>query len=570
MNYDDVVDAIVHGEKIYNLPLRVTYYCRVSTDSDVQLNSLSNQLDYYENYIKSKPAWTFIDGYIEEGVTGVRVDKRTSFKRMIRDAKLKKFDLIITKEASRFARDLEDSIHYIRILKECNVGVFFENQNLNTFDPNSELILNIMFNIAQDESKKLSSRVKFGHKQAVLKGHVLGSSNITGYRKAECKLVIEPNEAKFVQFVFQLYATGEYGFYKLAKKLGDHGFYNKSGRLYDKDTLKRIISNPKYKGFYRGHTFEIMDYRTKRRKKIPEDEQVIYKCKDGRIPPIVSEELWDKANEILNIRKESYHTSSHYSGGLKYPFSSKIYCKEHNTSFQRSHGNRRKNRPTWSCRLYLAHRLGACISPIIAESDLYSIFLYIMNSIVPNDKIVDDMLTLYETISNSTKYDFELEIIDKKIKNIEDKKSMTLDLVFSGLLKKEELKIQFEKFEFNLKSLNMKREKLLKQNALNKSKGLEKNIYEEVNNGLLEEFIRKFVDEVIISKIDNDRYNINMDIFLNLLGEEKPKIKGARHIDGPKENDILYIENQHYETTTVKKVSNHLNKFTYNVYIESL
>ncbi len=181
MNYDDIVSEITRGEKIYNLPLRVTYYCRVSTDSDTQLNSLDNQLDYYEKYIKSKSSWTLVNGYIENGVTGVRVDNRNVFKKMINDAKLNKFDLIVTKEVSRFARDLEDSIHYIRELKECNVGIFFENQNLNTFDPNSELILNIMFNIAQDESKKLSSRVKFGHRQAMEKGHILCSSNIICY-----------------------------------------------------------------------------------------------------------------------------------------------------------------------------------------------------------------------------------------------------------------------------------------------------------------------------------------------------------------------------------------------------
>ena len=151
MNYDEILKSIMLGEKIYNLPLRVCYYCRVSTDSDVQLNSLDNQLEYYENYIKSKPKWIFSGGYIEEGKTGVRVDVRPSFKKMIHGAKHNKFDLIITKEVSRFARDLEDSIHYIRELKDSGVGVFFENQNLNTLDSNSELILNIMFNLAQDE-----------------------------------------------------------------------------------------------------------------------------------------------------------------------------------------------------------------------------------------------------------------------------------------------------------------------------------------------------------------------------------------------------------------------------------
>ena len=97
MNYHDIVESITRGEKIYNLPLKVTYYCRVSTDSDVQLNSLDNQLEYYENYIKSKENWTFVDGYIEEGITGTRADKRPSFMRMIKDAKLNKFNLIITK-----------------------------------------------------------------------------------------------------------------------------------------------------------------------------------------------------------------------------------------------------------------------------------------------------------------------------------------------------------------------------------------------------------------------------------------------------------------------------------------
>ena len=183
MNFIEVSKMIASGEKIYNIPLRVCFYARVSTDSDVQLNSLENQLNYYENYIKSKQNWIYINGYIDEGISGVRVEKREAFKKMIIDAKLGNFDLIITKEVSRFARDLEDSIHYIRILKEANVGVYFENQNLSTFDSNSELILNIMFNLAQDESRKLSSRVKFGHREAIKKGHVLGSSNIIGYKK---------------------------------------------------------------------------------------------------------------------------------------------------------------------------------------------------------------------------------------------------------------------------------------------------------------------------------------------------------------------------------------------------
>lgn len=574
MNYDEILKSIMLGEKIYNLPLRVCYYCRVSTDSDVQLNSLDNQLEYYENYIKSKPKWIFSGGYIEEGKTGVRVDVRPSFKKMIQDAKHKKFDLIITKEVSRFARDLEDSIHYIRELKDSGVGVFFENQNLNTFDYNSELILNIMFNLAQDESRKLSSRVKFGHRQAIENGHVLGSSNITGYRKDNCKLVIVENEAKFIKTLFELYATGKYGFLKLSKKLSELGYLNKKGKLYDKDSLKRMIENPKYKGYYRARTYEILDYRTKRRKKNNLDEQILYKCKDGSIPAIISEELWDQANRILKSRTKGYENNNYWSGGLKYAFSSKIYCKEHNTSFQRSHGNKNKKRPIWSCGMYLQHRLAACKSPIIAEVDLYNIMSSIMISIIPQKiNIIENMLKLYENIDKNDYYDKELKLLNTKIKIIEEKKSMTLELVFNGDISKESVKVQFDKYEQEIKSLNEKKTAIIKQvkqlnNSNNNLDVMAELIEKELNGGSLSEFIRKFVDEIIISKIDGDRYNIKLDIYLDLLGEEKLKIKGARHINGSTTDYILYIKNQTCNTVESKRSLDNTNIFTYDVYVK--
>lgn len=576
MNYDEILKSIMLGEKIYNLPLRVCYYCRVSTGSDVQLNSLDNQLEYYENYIKSKPKWKFSGGYIEEGKTGVRVDVRPSFKKMIHDAKHNKFDLIITKEVSRFARDLEDSIHYIRELKDSGVGVFFENQNLNTFDSNSELILNIMFNLAQDESRKLSSRVKFGHRQAIENGHVLGSSNITGYKKDNCKLVIVENEAKFIKILFELYASGKYGFQKLSKKLSELGYLNKKGKLYDKDSLKRMIENPKYKGYYRAKTYEILDYRTKRRKKNSLDEQVLYKCKDGSIPAIISEELWDQANKILKSRTKGYENNNYWSGGLKYAFSSKIYCKEHNTNFQRSHGSKNKNRPTWSCSMYLQHRLAACESPIIAEIDLYNIISSIMNNIIPQKKsIIDNMLKLYENIDRNDDYYKELELLNTNIKIIEEKKSMALDLVFNGDISKDSLKMQFEKYDQEIKSFNVKKRMIIKQiERLNNSHDnldrITKLIEEEINGGSLNEFIRKFVDEIIISKIDGDRYSIKLDIYLDLFGEEKSKIKGAIHINGATDDNILYLENQTCNTIEVKRIIDNPNRFTYNVYLKTI
>ncbi len=576
MSYDEIVAAIIRGENIRNLPLRVTFYCRVSTDSDVQLNSLENQLDYYRDYIKANTNWKFVEGYYDEGITGVVINKRDDFKRMIRDAKLNKFDLIVTKEVSRFARDLEDSIHTIRELRDYGVGLFFENQALNTFDPNSEMTLNTLFSVAQEESKKLSSRVKFGHKRAMEKGHVLGSSNITGYKKDKCKLVIVEEEAKFIRILFELYASGEYGFHKLSKKLSTLGYLNKKGRMYDKDSLKRMIMNPKYKGFYRSHVHEIMDYRTKRRKNVPIEEQTIYKTEEEIIPAIVSEELWDKANEVLKTRTESYKNNNFWSGGLKYPFSSKIYCKDCNTNFQRSHGNRRKNRPTWSCGMYLQYRVEACLSPIIAEIDLYNILQKIMNNILPNKPaIVESMLDLYSNIDKTNQYDRDLDIIEKDIKIIEEKKALAFDMVFNGEISRDALKSQFDAFEKDIEKLNKRKEDILKQVEILKQSNdnidkMSKSIQEEINGGSIEEFIRKFVDEIIVSKVDDDRYNIKLDIYLNLFGTERSHTKGAKHINGSLENEILYMENQKCDTVEVKRADNKPNKFTYDVYVETL
>ena len=166
------IRMLLKTKSIYDIPLRVTFYARVSSESDEQLNSLGNQITYYEDLIKRNQRWTFVPGYIDEGISGISTKKRENFNRMIDDAGLNLFDLVITKEISRFARNTLDSIQFTRQLLSYGVGVFFQNDNINTFDEDSELRLSIMSSIAQDELRKLSSRVKFGHQQAIRDGVV--------------------------------------------------------------------------------------------------------------------------------------------------------------------------------------------------------------------------------------------------------------------------------------------------------------------------------------------------------------------------------------------------------------
>ena len=204
------VRALLKTKSIYDIPLRVTFYARVSSESDEQLNSLGNQITYYEDLIRRNRAWTFVPGYIDEGLSGISTKKRENFNRMIDEAAQDKFDLVITKEISRFARNTLDSIQFTRQLLGYGVGVFFQNDNINTLDEDSELRLSIMSSIAQDELRKLSSRVKFGHQQAIKDSVVLGNSRIFGYVKDGGRLVIDEEQAAMVRELFELYATDEY------------------------------------------------------------------------------------------------------------------------------------------------------------------------------------------------------------------------------------------------------------------------------------------------------------------------------------------------------------------------
>ena len=177
------IRTLLRTKSIYDIPLRVTFYARVSSDTDEQINSLDNQISYYEEFIQKNEKWTYVPGYVDEGLSGISTKKRKHFNEMIADAKEGMFDLIITKEISRFARNTLDSLQYTRELLNMGVGVFFQNDNINTLDEDAELRLTIMSSIAQDELRKLSSRVKFGHQQAIKSSVVLGNSPSSDTRK---------------------------------------------------------------------------------------------------------------------------------------------------------------------------------------------------------------------------------------------------------------------------------------------------------------------------------------------------------------------------------------------------
>lgn len=216
MNIIKARQELTMGKSIYDMDLRVVDYDRVSTEKEVQLNSLINQANYFNDMIAEVKKWNHIGSYVDEGISGTQVYKRDDFLRMIEDARLGKFDLIVTKEISRFARNTIDSIKYTQLLLSYGVIVFFVSDNINTINPDSEFRLTLMASMAQDEVRKLSERVKFGIRRSIKDGKV-GGGGLYGYIKKNCKLIINESEAPAVRKIFSLYSSGEYGFKKLQK-----------------------------------------------------------------------------------------------------------------------------------------------------------------------------------------------------------------------------------------------------------------------------------------------------------------------------------------------------------------
>ena len=359
---------------IYEIPMRVTFYARVSTDSEEQLNSLTNQVSYYEEMIGKNAAWTYVPGYVDEGLSGISTKKRENFHRMIDDAKAGLFDLILTKEISRFARNTLDSIQYTRDLLSAGVAVYFQNDNIKTLDEDSELRLSIMSSIAQDELRKLSSRVKFGHQQAIKEGVVLGNSRIFGYYKDKGRLVIDETEAPMVRQLFELYATGEYSMKQIENIFWEQGYRNYKGNKIAHGTMSNMISNPKYKGWYVGNKVKVIDMFTKKQKFLPPEEWVMYK--DENVPAIVSEELWEQANAVLRKRSEDVKNRQGICN-TKNLLTGKLYCTCCGSPYYRKESKNRKGEVNskWVCSGKIKNGAHTCESIPLYEDELKPILL---------------------------------------------------------------------------------------------------------------------------------------------------------------------------------------------------
>lgn len=509
------------GRSIYDLPLRVTFYARVSTEKVEQQGSLENQIQYYTEFIQKNPNWTYVRGYVDEGISGTSTYKREQFLKMIGDAHRGAFDFIITKEISRFSRNTLDSIQYTQELLDAGVGVLFQNDNINTLDTDSEFRLVVMAGVAQDEVRKLSERLKFGFRQSIKNGRVLGNDCLWGYNKEKCQLTIDPEQAGAVKLVFELYATGQYGVRKLAEELTSRGYTSLRGNGFNQSTIRHILTNPKYKGWYCGNKSQSLDYRTKKKAYLEETEWVMYPAPN--IPAIVSEELWDRANAIFKER--SARTKTRGVGyQSQYAYSGKIICGKHGASFHRqSFKTKGGQTEYWKCRMYRQRGKAGCDLPSIKTRELDAVLADLFQKRVTSQKEV--VRLVLDSIADTTRKagnSVQIGRLETQMRQLEEKKDKLLELSIANALSAQEFKKRNDRFNEQISALEEQALLLREQEQQSRITEadpalLEKALWEELRfaNGVSSDVVGTILDHVVVRE-ESTVKQIYLEIYLRL------------------------------------------------------
>ena len=510
---------------IYDLPLRVTFYARVSSESDEQLNSLGNQISYYENLIRKNAAWTFVAGYVDEGISAATTKKRDNFHRMVEDAKAGLFDLVITKEITRFARNTLDSIQYTRELLGAGVGVFFQNDNINTFDEDSELRLTIMSGIAQDELRKLSSRVKFGHQQAIKNNVVLGNSRIFGYTKDDGRLVIDEEQAAMVRRLFELYATGEYSMKQIETLFWQEGYRNHNGKKIAHTTMSNMIANPKYKGYYVGNKVKVIDLFTKKQKFLPPEEWVMFKDETGQIvPAIVSEELWDAANAVLKKRSDDVKSRQGICNHANL-LTGKLYCTCCGTAYYRRDSvDRQGNKNSkWVCSGKIKNGADSCDSFAIYEEELKPLLLEVFREAEPQvEALIEEYVEMYKAIHQGEDLSKRVAALESTIATVQKKKQKLLAFNAMGELSDQDFLAMNKECTRELEAAQKELEELTAQrdSAADFKKQIDtvrkclREAQRDAETGVInKEFVDRYIDKIFATPEDSGTLRLQIKLF---------------------------------------------------------
>ena len=514
---------------------KVCAYCRVSTDSEEQQTSYNSQIKHYSNMIKSNPDWKFVGIYADEGLTGTQIKHRTEFQRMIEDALNGKIDIIIAKSISRFARNTVDTLNMVRQLREHNVDVYFEKENIHTLELDSEMFLTLYSAFAQAESESTSQNVKMGLKAKMKRGEYVGRPNPYGYNwnKDTQELSINEKEAEVVRMIFNWYADG-IGCKTISMRLNEKGIVSPGGKKWSQQYVRTMLDQEKYIGDLMGQkVYTISPLSHKKIKNYGEKER--YYSKD-RHEAIISRELWNKVHDILKKRNgkpmlEGKKHQERYS--MRYAFSSKVVCGFCGANYSRRSSGKTKNGKQnvyWACMGRIDK--SECNESIyIKEEILQNLFVEIYNSIIENKhKTKDKLLGAIKSVVEENHAKTKLDKLQIEENNIRQKISNLIDLKLENVIDKEAY-IEKEKELQNLLSHILEQKKEY-ENLTNENHQIAKrlkDIEQVLDTPLkLKEFNREvfenIIDRIIIGEVEEDGTHNNKVIrFILKTGTEFKK-----------------------------------------------
>ncbi|HBG2164848.1 TPA: recombinase family protein [Clostridioides difficile] len=531
---------------------RVAAYCRVSTDSEDQLNSYKSQVSYYTDLINNNIEWCMVDIYADEAITGTQVNKREEFQRMINDCMNNEIDMIITKSISRFARNTLDTLKYVRMLKEKNIAVYFEDEKINTLTMDGELLLVVLSSVAQQEVENISANVKKGLKMKMRRGELVGFQGCLGYdyHKEDKTLTINEKEAEIVKYIFNRYIEGAGGSI-IGQELENLGYKTKYGSTtWSNSTVLGIIKNEKYMvDVLLGKTFTVDPISKRRLDNLGEEEK--YYVKNNH-EPIISREIFDKAHEILNRRSKN---RGKYEGEVtkrekysrKYAFSCMMECGFCGGTLTRRnwHSGSEYSKVIWQCVVATKKGKKYCSeSKGIPERVIENAFVESYRLLCDEKKsVLEELLSRINDTVGSSEVNNKIRKIEKELSAIEKKINNLVDMRLDDIIEKETYEIKYKELidnqekllnERNKLNIVVKNEKSMKQRLKEFKKTLEENaVLDKFDRSVFESVVEK----VIIGEKNKDGENDPTKItfiyktgFKNTLSSNEFKIprKNAR------------------------------------------
>ena len=501
--------------------MKIAAYCRVSTEKEAQIDSLEKQIEFFNEFTK-KNGYELYKLYADEGISGKQIKHRKQFQQMMIDAKAKKFDKVVVKDVSRFARNTVDLLQSVRELKSYGVQVDFLN-NGEVMEGGSEFILTILGAMAQQESANMSKRVKFGKDITAKKGRV--PNLVFGYDKIPDErytLKINEEEAKIVKEIFESYVYKGIGTTKIAWNLNDRGIRTKRTKSkWVQTSIVRMLKNPIYTGRVTNKKSEVTDFITGTRKELPEEEWIVVERPEMRI---ISDELFNRAQELLEQRSNEFKLNNKREK-TEYVFSTLIYCKHCGYSFRRIKRKYTADGPEyirWVCSGRNSMGVNHCPNTtVIDEEELLNAIKIYLQSIIKNKK--DFMKAVEKEFEKITKLrennERSEESLLKKIEKVTVKKQKYMEMFQNEIINIQELKKytnplneDIARLERELKLITSEiKEKDVLEKELNKTI---KTVDDILNNQTITNAMLKTIIDVI--EVDSDS---NVEVRLKLLNE---------------------------------------------------